>query len=251
MKRRIFLNDSIIAATSIATGGIFLPHKAAAITDPFGIGLIIAITPPIISSFVGLFSQNKTIDVEREKMALQEKMNAMRIQEGIVQQQVSDINKWLYTGLQGGVISYRAAIDAYSKTLTNMHLSNNLYGSNTYVAVKDGVMYLERGNYGGNMHAPSTNFASAHYQKTGEIPVPLGNPSGMDRGNMTSVIDKVAKSVSMSGSEFSKKYAISAERQFSSAKNPTSNNGDVSLYTVFNKEQLANEKTITPYFLAA
>lgn len=236
--KRLALNAFGAGALVVSTGGIFIPKDAKALEPALTIGLLVAIAPPIITAISNFFSVGESSKIEREKLAWNAKIEERKIQDVTLQQQAKYINDWLYLGVSTGKIEYHAAVDAYSKTLTNMRLANNFDGAGTFVAVKDGVLFLERGQYGGQLHAASTEFATSTYQSTGAVPIPVDNPRSLDRDEKRRAIKNIADSVKMDDTKFAANYVVGAGRKFSSADSPTLGGADKTLYSVFNRQQL-------------
>lgn len=236
--KRLALNAFSASALVVTTGGIFVPKDAKALEPALTVGLLVAIVPPIITAITNFFSVGESSKIEREKLAWSAKIEERKIQDVTLQQQAKDIKDWLYLGISSGKIDYHAAVDGYSRTLTNMRLANNFDGAGTYVAVKDGVLFLERGQYGGQLHAASTEFATSSYQKTGDVPIPVDNPRSLDRSEKNTTIKKIADSVGMDDTKFAANYVVGAGRKFSSANSPTLGGANATLYSVFNKQQL-------------
>lgn len=236
--KRFTLSAIGSAALVVTTGGILIPKDAKALEPALTVGLLIAIVPSMITAITNFFSVGESSKIEREKLAWSAKMEERKIQDLTLQQQAKYINDWLYLGVTNGKIEYHAAVDGFSRTLTNMRLANNFDGVGTMVSVKDGVLFLDRGRYNGQLHAASTEFATSTYQSTGAVPIPVDNPRSLDRDEKKIAIKKIADSVKMDDTKFAANYVVGAGRKFSSADSPTLGGADKTLYSVFNRQQL-------------
>lgn len=236
MDRRQFL-----VAGTLSAGYVLTPAPCRALA-PFVANLLITIAPPMIGAIASLIESYRQRKFSRQLNFFEQRLKERQYFDQQQHARFQYVKDWLSFGVQSGSISYSVATDAVRKSLLSMELSSDLDGDGTIANVENGVLSLQRGGYGGHMHASAIELAAFSKIEKGRVPVWVDGARQLDKSEVTDAISRIEAATSRDGSEINREFSLHSVVPYSHARRPTKSGADQNLYALFARRQIEQNR---------